>query len=98
MVVGVIQRTVHMVLVRRHRTGGHRGNRQVEITQDKRQISIDWRQHESGGNQPAHEQKPEDEQSRPAWSLNVGHPFHRWPIVADLAQFHPGIGFIVAWL
>jgi hypothetical protein len=75
---GVILRPVPMVVARRDRTGGHRGNWQVKITQDERQISINWRQHEPGGNQPAQEQKPEDEQCGPAWFLNVAHPFHCW--------------------
>jgi hypothetical protein len=75
---GMILRRVHMVVTRGHRTRGHRGNGKVEITEDERQMPIDWREHESGGNQSAQEQKPEDEQSGPAWSLNVAHPFHRW--------------------
>jgi hypothetical protein len=73
---GMILRRVHMVVARRHRTGGRRCTWQVEITQDERQIPIDWRQHEAGGDQRAQEKKPEDERAGPAWFLNVAYPFH----------------------
>jgi hypothetical protein len=75
---GVIPRRVHLVVMAlRHRTGGHRRYRPVEVTQDERHMSIDGCQHEPRRNQPAQEQKPEDEQRGPAWFLDVSHPSHR---------------------
>ncbi len=74
---GVIRRHVHVVVACRHGHGGCQGDRQVEIAKDERQGAIDRRQHESGGHEPAQEHKPEDEQSGPAWLLEVAHHFHR---------------------
>jgi hypothetical protein len=71
---GMILRRMHMVVARWHRAGSRRGSRHVEVAKDERQISIDGCQHEPGGNQPAQEQKPEDQRG-PARFLNAVHPF-----------------------
>jgi hypothetical protein len=78
LMAGVMLARVHVVMTRRHGTGGHRGDRQVGSTQDERQISIDWRQHESRGYQCAQEQKPENGHMGPAWFPDVAHPCHRF--------------------
>jgi hypothetical protein len=73
---GVIFRSMHVVVARRHRTTLQRGDRLVESAKYDRQIAIDGCQHEPGGNQPAQECNAEDEQRRPTWLLDVAHPFH----------------------
>jgi hypothetical protein len=70
---GVLSRPVHMMVARRHRTGGDRRERQIGCANDERQSSIDGRQHEAGGNQTAQAHEPQDEQGGPARPFSVAH-------------------------
>jgi hypothetical protein len=53
------------------------GRRHLCIAQDIDEMSIHRREHESGGNERAQEQQPEDDECRPMRLFNVPHPFHR---------------------